>query len=182
MKYNKILNQDLPRSQYNSYGYRSVEPRPHIPWALGCSQTFGWCVDIEQIWTTYLSDMIGSDIINFGVPAGGVDTMHRIVDAWYEELKPDIVFIQLPYAGRYEIDGQPNTKLDEQRREKEIIQYDRKLEDLLDKIDNYITIELHDYITDKASDNLHMGPNSHLAVARELYNRYNPLPPRWQVT
>ena len=56
--------------QTNMNGLRDDPIPASKPWvlALGCSTTFGWGVDNEEVWTEVLEDRLGLPVVNAGIP------------------------------------------------------------------------------------------------------------------
>ena len=72
----------------------SISPKQGDNFALGCSQTYGTAVDKTKTWPALLGYR------NFGVPAGGIDSIyynaHRIVELF----KPESMIIMFPILAR----------------------------------------------------------------------------------
>lgn len=188
MKSNPII-QPAYRNSTNRWGYRGVEPQPRIPWALGCSHTYGWELEVRDTWAYKLGKLLESPIVNFGTPAGSIDSMIRIHKAWYEELKPPVVFMQIPVAGRHEVNGKPgitfikflkdkypnHPEIDKynERWDEEVKLYNTKLKSLLDSFDCPVFYK-HSWeieFIDTTPDG-HLGPQSHTLLAETYYNEY----------
>jgi len=123
--------------------------------------------------------MLNTDIINFGTPGGSIDTLIRIFNAWYTELKPPRIFCLLPTSGRYEINGKPvqNRTTDErwQQYKHEIDIYDTKvklLETMAIEKGVIIHIKSPFKFIDLAWDKKHMGKETHKQFAKHLHETY----------
>lgn|GEM_PF-1147055 len=78
--------------EISELGIRDDGPPVDGPWvlALGCSTTFGWGVESNEIWTEKLEMMTGVPVVNAGVP--GHSTEQGLVFAReFLELQPDVV-------------------------------------------------------------------------------------------
>ena len=79
----------------NSQGYRGpelVEPAPHPRvLCIGDSVTFGWGVAWEDSYPARLSELLGVDVVNAGVPALKPDHMGNWIERNAKALEPDVV-------------------------------------------------------------------------------------------
>jgi hypothetical protein len=90
--------------KFNSHGFR-CEEFTNSPSAmfLGCSFTLGLGVNVEQSWTTIVSDSLNLKCINLGQAGGSNDTAFRLGSHWIEKLQPKLVVLLTPSAHRHEL-------------------------------------------------------------------------------
>ena len=89
----------------DQFGYRNeFTPTANTPIALGCSDTYGIGTFKHHMWTTVLSNLIGKDIYNCGVPGGSVKTCFRVLKSVIEDLGviPSTIFMLTPRKYRTE--------------------------------------------------------------------------------
>ena len=79
-------------------------PTVNNPIALGCSDTFGVGTFKHHLWTTILSNFIGKNIYNCGIPGGSVKTCFRVLKRVIEDIGilPSTVFMLTPKKYRTE--------------------------------------------------------------------------------
>ncbi|MEC8425069.1 MAG: SGNH/GDSL hydrolase family protein, partial [Myxococcota bacterium] len=86
------LDQEVPgpagpfRVQTNALGLRGDPPPAVGPWtlALGCSTTFGWGVETDEAWPARLEHIIGSPVVNAGVPGWSTAQAMRGAGPWLD--------------------------------------------------------------------------------------------------
>lgn len=96
-KWHQWWNLERPNYTYETdhYGFRSspilskMEDVTVNHWkksyvCLGCSWTFGIGIPDYFTWPEILSSYNGWDCLNLGVPAGGIVTTYRLLNAWLE--------------------------------------------------------------------------------------------------
>jgi lysophospholipase L1-like esterase len=82
------------RVEISELGIRDEGPPENGPWvlALGCSTTFGWGVEADEVWTEILESQLRIPVVNAGVPghstAQGVEFSRELLT-----MKPDIVVL-----------------------------------------------------------------------------------------
>jgi hypothetical protein len=90
--------------QYNSEGFRDDEfDQQPAGIALGCSHTEGVGVHSEHAWTSQLQHMLGQKVWNLGVGGSALDTCHRLLEYWIENLNVKFVVCAVPGISRYEV-------------------------------------------------------------------------------
>jgi hypothetical protein len=88
----------------NSEGFRCKEftNDPSVMF-LGCSFTLGVGVNVEQSWTTIVSDSLNLKCINLGQAGGSNDTAFRLGSHWIKKLQPKLVILLTPSQHRLEL-------------------------------------------------------------------------------
>lgn len=106
IKYNWIDSENnliFPTYSVNKYGFRTnIEYKDNVDLAIGCSYTFGLGNHEEHIWPSILSKEIKKQIINLGIPGGGMDSSYRILKSYLNDYKVNTVYFLIPSAFRYE--------------------------------------------------------------------------------
>lgn len=103
-RFAKITRRRSFRVSTNSRGLRAPEIDPHKGAArvvaLGDSVTFGWGVPVEDSYPAQLSDRLGIEVINTGVPAMKPGSMAAWARLHLADLQPDLVlFTRRPDHG-----------------------------------------------------------------------------------
>jgi len=91
--------------QHNSYGHRSIEPTElgnNFFITIGCSNTYGQSLCLEDTWPHQLSKLTGMNYYNLGLGAAGVDITALNLSLWFKniKLKPKAVIILWPESHR----------------------------------------------------------------------------------
>jgi len=92
---------------HNNYGYRinnrdwNLDAKTKM-FALGCSNTFGVGINVNDIWPELVNKSLGAELFNFGVSGGTSDTVSRILYLSLQVTVPEYVFILWPEANRYD--------------------------------------------------------------------------------
>jgi hypothetical protein len=91
--------------QHNSYGHRSIEPfqlGENFFITIGCSNTYGQSLRLEDTWPYQLSKLTGMKYYNLGLGAAGVDITALNLSLWFKniKLKPKAVIILWPESHR----------------------------------------------------------------------------------
>lgn len=88
---------------FNSEGFRCCEfsTDPSILF-LGCSHTIGIGINIEDSWTTIVSNKLNLKCFNLGIGGSSCDTAFRIGHYYIEQIKPKIVVFLRPSQYRME--------------------------------------------------------------------------------
>lgn len=90
--------------QHNEYGFREKrEYKTAQSIALGCSYTYGAHLNREEAWPWLLEQLIETEVYNFGVGGGGLDTISRLAYYWVPKIRPKNVLIALKNIGLFEI-------------------------------------------------------------------------------
>ena len=90
--------------KYNSQGFRDDEfDQQPAGIALGCSYTHGTGIPIEHAWPTQLQNLLGQKVWNLGVGGAALDTCHRLLEYWIENLNVKFVVCAVPGISRYEV-------------------------------------------------------------------------------
>ena len=96
--------------QLNNYKFRNnfdfvLDNQPDEIWCFGCSWTYGSGVHVDYNWPSYISKYTGKTVRNFGVPAAGIMTTHRLLKHWLVKSKhnPEMVYILGHFPGRIEV-------------------------------------------------------------------------------
>ena len=69
---------------------------------IGCSHTFGTGHYLENTWGYMLSQEIGGDYLNLGVPGSSIATGFRLLRFWFNKFDIDNIFIFYPHKFRFE--------------------------------------------------------------------------------
>ena len=90
--------------KFNSYGFRCDEftDKPTIMF-LGCSNTCGIGLPIENIWPELVSKNLNMHCANLGQGGGSNDTAFRLCHGWIDIINPQIVVLLNPPGIRLEI-------------------------------------------------------------------------------
>jgi hypothetical protein len=98
------LDPNVITYKYNSQGFRDAEfDQQSAGIALGCSQTFGTGVPVDHAWPTQLQNLLGQKVWNLGVGGAALDTCHRLLEYWIENLNVKFVVCAVPGIARYEV-------------------------------------------------------------------------------
>lgn len=90
----------------NSFGFRTKEfnsDNSNTIMALGCSQTKGVGLSVEQAWPYKLAEKLNTDFINLGISGASQDEIFRIAYEYIPKLKPKHVFLLGTYDTRLEV-------------------------------------------------------------------------------
>jgi hypothetical protein len=89
---------------FNSHGFRCEEfdHRPGII-ALGCSQTAGVGVQVDQTWPNLVAQRLALTCWNLAVGAASMDTCMRLLYHYIDLLNPRLVLLLKPSVARLEI-------------------------------------------------------------------------------
>jgi hypothetical protein len=89
--------------QLNRHGFRCNEfdNTPSIV-TLGCSFTAGVGLPHDDIWPVKLSNELGINCWNLGVPGSAMDTCFRLLDYYIQKLNIKMVCLLRPDASRFE--------------------------------------------------------------------------------
>jgi hypothetical protein len=87
--------------KFNSHGFRCDEftEDPSIMF-LGCSNTIGIGLPLEDNWPTLVSNELNLKMINLGIGGSGSDTAFRLANHYIPQLKPKILIHLESYEGR----------------------------------------------------------------------------------
>ena len=89
---------------FNSEGFRTAEFDTRPNWmALGCSFTQGTGVNVQDRWTTLVSDDIDLHCWNLGIAGAAGDTCYRIAKHYVPRLLPKFVIYLEPRYNRTEL-------------------------------------------------------------------------------
>lgn len=98
----------------NNYGFRShtdfsINNEPNEIWCFGCSCTYGEGVDVDYTWPSFIKNLTGKTVKNFGVSGAGPLTTIRLLTNWLKlsDYKPDTIYILGHFDGRLEIEISP---------------------------------------------------------------------------
>ena len=88
----------------NSYGHRSCEPNEldsEFIMFVGCSNTVGTAVSLENTFPCIVSDQLKKSYYNLAVEGAGYDLISYNVNAWLTNfIKPSVVVINWPQIAR----------------------------------------------------------------------------------
>jgi len=89
---------------FNSEGFRS-ERFTNTPTVmfLGCSNTIGIGLPIENIWPTLVAKHLNMSCANLGQGGGSADTAFRLCLGWIDKIKPKMVIFLQPPGIRWEL-------------------------------------------------------------------------------
>lgn len=93
--------------QFNSLGHRSKEiadiDLDNYILYTGCSHTTGVGIELEKTFPYLISQKLGCDYYNLGLPATGIDVVEYNLLTWFAKVrkKPKVVCIQWPDHSRY---------------------------------------------------------------------------------
>lgn len=94
----------------NNYGFRdnidyTADNSPDEIWCFGCSYTEGLGVPMHRTWPKIIEQKTGFRTKNFGVAAGGLPTISRLIYQWLEFSKypPKQIFVLGYFTTRTEI-------------------------------------------------------------------------------
>lgn len=95
----------------NNYGFRSnidysINNEPNEIWCFGCSCTYGQGVPVEYTWPSFIKNITGKTVKNFGVTGAGPQTTIRLLENWLQlsDYKPEAVYILGHFDGRCEVE------------------------------------------------------------------------------
>jgi hypothetical protein len=90
--------------KFNSQGFRCEEfaINPNIMF-LGCSNTFGEGLPLENSWTYIVAKELNLEPINLSISGGSPDSSFRICYGYIEKIKPKILIYLEPPPGRFEV-------------------------------------------------------------------------------
>lgn len=90
--------------EFNSFGFRCSEftNDPTIMF-LGCSQTIGIGLPLENLWPELVSKKLNLKCANLGIGGGSIDTAFRMCHGYIDKIKPKIVVFMKPPGLRIEI-------------------------------------------------------------------------------
>lgn len=104
LKYLGWLDPNVITYKYNSQGFRDAEfDQQSAGIALGCSHTFGTGVPVDHAWPNQLQNLLGQKVWNLGVGGAALDTCHRLLEYWIENLNVKFVVCAVPPISRYEV-------------------------------------------------------------------------------
>ena len=69
---------------------------------LGCSNTLGIGVNLEETWCQHIVNRVGGVMCNLGQAGGSAETVYRIASFWISRIKPLRVYMLSPPAVRRE--------------------------------------------------------------------------------
>lgn len=168
----------------------------------GCSHTEGAGLSTEDSFPYVTSQLLNSDYYNLGVRGSGCDVMMYNLLTWLHKFdhKPKLIVIQWPFHLRYvrNIKGDDNSLQTEGSWSKDIYldfmmngdrvgYFSLRTQLYLKLLQNIKIPQIHisfpeynrhlkDYITfqevDKATDNQHLGPNSHRLLSEKIADKY----------
>lgn len=100
---------------FNSDGFRSPEftDEPCIMF-LGCSNTMGLALHVEQRWSTLVCKELGLREANLAVAGSSPDTAFRMTLGYLQQLNPRVIILRRPPDGRFEslrFDSSKNCRL-----------------------------------------------------------------------
>lgn len=95
--------------RFNTHGFRSDEftDDPSVMF-LGCSNTCGIGLPIEQTWAHIVSNELKLKMINLGIGGSGPDTAFRLANHYISELRPKMVVFHQPSNLRFTLIGKHN--------------------------------------------------------------------------
>ena len=101
-KYN-CLNLDISY-KFNKDGFRAnnFSQRENVLF-LGCSYTFGIGLPLKNTFPQIVSDKIGLECFNLGLPGSSNDTAFRLSYIWIKRLNPKLVILTAPPDIRFEL-------------------------------------------------------------------------------
>ena len=90
--------------KFNSLGFRCKDfvSGPNIMF-LGCSQTVGVGVPVDNVWTELVSSDLRMNCANLGIGGSSVDTAFRLCHGYIDKLNPKIVVFMKNYNMRLEM-------------------------------------------------------------------------------
>jgi len=90
--------------KFNSHGFRCKEFTldPSVMF-LGCSNTVGIGLPLENNWATLVSNELNLKMINLGIGGTGSDTAFRLANHYIPQLKPKIVIYLESYTERFSL-------------------------------------------------------------------------------
>jgi len=90
--------------KFNSHGFRCDEftDDPTIMF-LGCSMTLGVGMTHEDTWPYLVAEKLNLRLANLGVGGSSCDTAFRLCYEFVDKIKPKIIVIRPPDAGRIEL-------------------------------------------------------------------------------
>jgi hypothetical protein len=90
--------------EVNSYGFRSNDFNENEGIIfLGCSQTFGTGLSVEDTFPFLLSQKLKLECWNLSIPGSGLDTCYRIAKYWIPKLNAKNVFLICTQPSRREV-------------------------------------------------------------------------------
>jgi len=98
-------NGEIKKLTYNTYDYGFRTPLRDKPSAvfIGCSNTFGTGLNIEQTFSYKLSQKLNLPLVNLGIPGASFDQTYRVLKTFLPKLNPKYVFCLIPDAARAEV-------------------------------------------------------------------------------
>lgn len=189
--------------RFNSLGYRMAPPESFTGreiLALGDSFTLGLGVDIEHTWTTVLGQYLDHPILNFSLNGASNQWMARRLSDLLRFFSPPLVLVHYSFSHRRENDRpdwfdnertlsdpslDPTIDLDEWAKCSRLI---HELCAAIPVIESFIPRWHEPFVDyaqgqvppiaqiDRARDGFHYGPQSHVLLARTLYQHITNLP------
>ena len=156
---------------------------------IGCSNTMGIGVNLEETWCHHVNQRIGGVMINLGQAGGAAETCYRIVRHWLPIIRPKRLYMLSPPSVRREF-WMPETQQPEiagpRTSMPKILMADPEIDinrhRVLDAIRYHATInhvefhymhfrKIHDEMgefMDFARDGMHPGPITHQHIAEQF--------------
>ena len=168
---------------------------------LGCSNTFGIGVNLEETWCWHVNQKVGGVMCNMGQGGGSAETCHRLAEYWIPIVKPKAVFMLTPPDARREFwvtnlepvifgvnrfDSKPAILPKHMVSEQELQLQGRRMRDAIEMmcIRNSIPfyyVYFHGMLMDEwggkfpdfGRDGWHPGPDSHKKIAEKFHEVIN---------
>jgi len=91
------------RYKIYEYGFRTpLTDKPSVVF-IGCSNTFGTALNLEQTFSYKVAESLNLPLVNLGIPGASFDQTYRILKTFLSRLNPKYVFCLIPDATRSEL-------------------------------------------------------------------------------
>jgi hypothetical protein len=135
--------------QFNSAGFRSDEFEQQGIMFLGCSNTCGIGLPVEDMWAYQVANAVRLPYCNLGIGGGAANTAFRLAAGWIPKLSPKIVIYVEPPPMRFELieSNKPVLVISSENHSKSIDNFYRvwAMEDQNDELNytkNYLAIQM----------------------------------------
>ena len=85
------------------YGFRTPLTDKQSAVFIGCSNTFGTALNLEQTFSYKVANKEGLSLVNLGIPGASFDQTYRVLKTFLPRLNPKYVFCLIPDASRTEV-------------------------------------------------------------------------------
>lgn len=99
LNYLILDNEKISHDKINSLRYRGLEFNNNNILVLGCSQTWGYAMDYEHMWSTILGNKLNKEISNIAIPGDSLQSQVVKAFSYFKEIgNPKIIIGLLPFA------------------------------------------------------------------------------------